>query len=406
MSPADLSALKIDDHVRHSNRGGIFRWFAIALGIIVIGAGTFFALQKKVTPVEVVSAHTTSPGEPQAATLLNASGYVTPRRRATVAAKITARVEQMYAEEGMRVKAGQVLAILDQSDARVRLNSAVADRDSTQATLNDLQVNLKNAEIELHRNEELQKSGVTTQQALDNARTTVNSYKARIAATQQAIAAAESKIKVAQQDLDNCTVVSPYDGIIVSKDAQKGEMVSPISAGGGFTRTGLATVVDMNSNEIEVDVNESYIGRVHEHQPVSATLDAYPDWHIPSHVRTIIPTADRQKATVKVRISFDQLDPKILPDMGVKVAFLDEQKPADKSQPARAILLPKDSVHQVNGSTIVYLFREGKAERRAVRTGGLNGDNQEIIAGLADGDQVITKGPADLHDGQSVAIKQ
>lgn len=406
MSPADLSALKIDDHARHSKRGGFLRWFAILLGVLVIGSGLFFALQKKVTQVEVVSAHTTAPGQSQAATLLNASGYVTPRRRATVAAKITARVQEMYAEEGMHVKAGQVLAILDQSDARVRLNSAIADRDSTQATLNDLQVNLKNAEIELHRTEELQKGGVSTQQALDNARTTVNSYKARIAATQQAILAAESKITVAKQDLDNCTVTSPYDGIVVSKDAQRGEMVSPISAGGGFTRTGLATVVDMNSNEIEVDVNESYIGRVYEHQPVMATLDAYPDWQIPSHVRTVIPTADRQKATVKVRISFDKLDPRILPDMGVKVAFLEEPKPQDKKQPEHAILLPKDAVRQSDGSTIVYLVHDGKAERRAVRTGGTNGDNQEIIAGLTDGDQVIVKGPADLHDGQSVAIKQ
>src|ERR1035437_1454256 len=210
MSPADLSALKIDDHSRRKNGVGWLRWLAILVGILVIGTGVFFALQKKVAQVEVVSAHATTPGQAQAATLLNASGYVTPRRRATVAAKITARVEQMYAEEGMHVKAGQVLAILDQSDTKVRLNSAIADRDSTQATLNDLEVNLKNAEIELHRTDQLKQGGVTTQEALDNARTLVNSYKARIAATQQAIVAAESKIKVAQQDLDNCTVVAPF----------------------------------------------------------------------------------------------------------------------------------------------------------------------------------------------------
>ncbi|HEY3927694.1 MAG TPA: efflux RND transporter periplasmic adaptor subunit [Candidatus Koribacter sp.] len=407
MAPADLSALKIDDQARHRRGSGWIKWVAVVIGIVVIGFGAFAALSRKSAAVEVVSAHTTAPGGPQATTILNASGYVTPRRRATVAAKITARVEQIYAEEGMHVKAGQVLAILDQSDARVRLNSAIADRDSTQAQLDDLQVNLKNAEIELHRTQELQKSGVTTQEALDNARTTVNSYKARIAATQEAVAAAQSKIKVAQQDFDNCTVVAPFDGVVVSKDAQRGEMVSPISAGGGFTRTGIATVVDMNSNEIEVDVNENYIGRVYEHQPVTATLDAYPDWQIPSHVRTVIPTADRQKATVKVRISFDRLDPRILPDMGVKVAFLEEPKPQDKkAEPERAILLPKDAIHDSNGSTIVYLFHDGKAERRAVRTGGDRGDNTVIIAGLADGDQVIVKGPADLHDGQSVAVKQ
>jgi RND family efflux transporter MFP subunit len=409
MAPADLSALKIDDHARHGHpegRGGFLRWFAVILGILVIGAGVFFALQKKVPAVEVVSAHATGPGQAQAATLLNASGYVTPRRRATVAAKVTARVQEIYVDEGMRVKSGQVLAVLDQSDYKVRLNSAIADRNSTQAQLDDLQVNLKNAEVELHRTEQLKTDGISTQQALDTARTAVNSYKARIAATQQQIAAADARIAVAKQDLDNCTITAPFDGIIVSKDAQRGEMVSPISAGGGFTRTGIATLVDMNSNEIEVDVNESYIGRVYEHQPVMATLDAYPDWQIPSHVRTIIPTADRQKATVKVRISFDKLDPRILPDMGVKVAFLEEQKKNEKQDAKPAIFLPKDALHDSDGSTVVYVFNNGKAERHAVRTGGTHGDQQEIIAGLTDGEQVIVKGPADLHDGQSVTIKQ
>ena len=173
--------------------------------------------------------------------------------------------------------------------------------------------------------QELKTGGVTSQQALDLARTTADSYRARIALAREQIRAADARIKVAQQDLDNCTVRSPFDGIVVSKDAQVGEMVSPISAGGGFTRTGIATVVDMNSNEIEVDVNESYIARVLPGQPVTATLDAYPDWKIPCKVRTVIPTADRQKATVKVRISFDKLDPRILPDMGVKVAFLSDE---------------------------------------------------------------------------------
>ena len=409
MPPADLSALKIDDHARHGHsdgRGGFLRWFAVILGVLVIASGIFFATQKKSAAVEVVSARVSNPGQTQAATLLNASGYVTPRRHSTVAAKVTARVQEIYVDEGMHVKAGQVLAVLDQSDYKVRLNSAIADRDSTQATLNDLQVNLKNAEVELHRTEELKAGGVTTQQALDTARTTVNSYKARIAATQQQISAADARIAVAKQDLDNCTIVAPFDGIIVSKDAQRGEMVSPISAGGGFTRTGIATVVDMNSNEIEVDVNESYIGRVYEHQPVMATLDAYPDWQIPSHVRTVIPTADRQKATVKVRISFDKLDPRILPDMGVKVAFLEEQKKDDKQAAKPAIFLPKDALHNSDGSTVVYVFNNGKAERKAVRAGGTRGDQQEIIAGINDGDQVIVKGPADLHDGQSVTIKQ
>src|SRR5581483_6574604 len=214
---------------------------------------------------------------------------------------------------------------------------------------------------------------------------------------------ADAKIRVAQQDLDNCTVRSPYDGIVVSKDAQRGEMVSPISAGGGFTRTGIATVVDMNSIEVEVDVNESYIARVKPGQPVIAVLDAYPDWQIPAKVRTVIPTADRQKATVKVRITFDQLDPRILPDMGVKVNFLQDQ-PAVRQSTAGQVVIPKDAVKDEAGAKVVFLYRNGKVERRAVRLGSVRDNDQEIVAGLADGDQVVVK-PEGISDGQRVAIK-
>jgi RND family efflux transporter MFP subunit len=209
---------------------------------------------------------------------------------------------------------------------------------------------------------------------------------------------------VAQQDVDNCIVRSPYAGLIVSKDAQVGEMVSPISAGGGFTRTGIATIVDMNSLEVEVDVNESYIARVKDGQPVNAVLDAYPDWNIPSKVRTIIPTADRQKATVKVRISFDELDPRILPDMGVKVSFLEAKAPAANKE--KQTYIPKQAIRQENGSPIVFLYREGKAERRAIKIGGTRGDQQEVIAGLTDGDQLVLRAGEALHDGQQVELKK
>jgi HlyD family secretion protein len=184
-------------------------------------------------------------------------------------------------------------------------------------------------------------------------------------------------------------------------------MVSPISAGGGFTRTGIATVVDMNSNEIEVDVNESYIARVRDGQKVTAILDAYPDWEIPSHVRTIIPTADRQKATVKVRISFDKLDPRILPDMGIKVTFLgDAPKPTDTKAAQAAALVPQSAIHDDGGKKVVFLVKDDKLERRAVTLGENRGSDTEIMAGLSVGDTVVVSGPADLRDGQNVAIKK
>lgn len=402
MSSPDLSALRIDDHHRNPSGSKKTGWIVAIFLVLIVVAVAVFALRPKADAVEVMTVHAATKDTP--ATLLNASGYVTPRRRSTIAAKITARVTNVYTDEGMRVKAGQVLATLDDSDAKVRLNSAKADLDAAKAQLADLEVNLANAETELRRTEQLVKQGISTQQALDLARTSVNSYKARIVSTRGQIGSAEKRVDVAQQDVDNCIVRSPYAGLIVSKDAQVGEMVSPISAGGGFTRTGIATIVDMDSLEIEVDVNESYIARVKDGQPVNAILDAYPDWNIPSKVRTIIPTADRQKATVKVRITFDQLDPKILPDMGVKVSFLDEKK--DETKKVNQTYIPKQSILVDSGSPVVFIYREGKAERRAIKVGGTRGDDQEVIAGLTEGDQLIVRTAEKLHDGQAVELKK
>ncbi len=397
----DLSALRIHDEARKGGGPKWLRWFAAFVGLLILVSGAVFAFKEKSPVVEVASAHAQAESRE---VLLNASGYVTPRRRATIAAKITGRVTQMIADEGMHVREGQVLATLDDSDALVRLHSAEADRDATSAALKDFQVQLANADRDLRRTEALQKEQVTSQQALDTARTAADSLRAKITLTEQQTKAAEERIRVAQQDLDNCTVRSPFTGIVVSKDAQVGEMVSPISAGGGFTRTGIATVVDMQSLEVEVDVNESYIARVRTAMPVTAILDAYPDWKIPAKVRTVIPTADRQKATVKVRISFDQLDPRILPDMGVKVTFLGDEPKGPTG--GASVLVPQGAVRNENGSSVVYVFREGRVERRAVRVGGTHGSDQEILAGLVGGDQVVVSGFEGLHDGARAELKR
>ena len=221
------------------------------------------------------------------------------------------------------------MATLDCSQPNAALTSAKSDRDATAAALADLQVQSANADREAVRAQGLHTAGVISPQALDAAKTTAESLHSKIALTKEQVRAA-NRASAWPRDADNCIVRAPFDGIVVSKDAQRGEIVSPISAGGGFTRTGIATLVDMNSLEIEVDVNESYIARVQPGQRVSATLDAYPDREIPAKVRTVIPTADRQKATVKVRIAFDKLDDTILPDMGVKVAFLSAAPAAGK----------------------------------------------------------------------------
>jgi RND family efflux transporter MFP subunit len=401
-SKADLTSLRISDDKR-GNAGGQWRRPLLIGGavVVVLALVAIFAFGSRAPEVRVATARSVAGAG--AATLLNASGYVEPRRRATVAAKITARVVEMLAEEGMRVEAGQVLARLDDSDAQRRLAAARAGRDVAVAAVSDLEVNLANAERELRRQRDLQSQGVASEQALDNASTAAESLKARLAVVRQQVTEAEAAVAISLQDVDNCTVRAPFAGIVVSKDAQPGEMVSPVSAGSGFTRTGIATVVDMTSLEVEVDVNESYIARVEPGQRVEATLDAYPDWKIPASVRTVIPTADRQKATVKVRISFDALDPRILPDMGVKVAFLGEPDPQGGGE---RTVVPQEAVRRDGDRSVVFVAKDGRLERRAVRTGPARSGEVEVLAGVVGGEAVVVAGPAALRDGQRVKVTE
>jgi RND family efflux transporter MFP subunit len=407
----DLGSLRIHDGQRA--RTGMGKRLVYAAIPVVIFAGIVaaaFAFRSQKPVVEVAAAAKPDSAGPQ--TLLNASGYITPRRRATIAAKITGRVTGVFFDEGTRVAEGQLLATLDDADVKRALETSRADRESAQAAIADLEVQLRNASIELKRAQQLHDAGVQTQEALDNASTTADSLRAKIALAKQQVLGSDARIREAQQAVDNCTIRAPFAGIVVSKDAQVGEMVSPISAGGGFTRTGIATVVDMHSNEIEVDVNESYIARVENGQKVTATLDAYPDKPFPAKVRTVIPTADRQKATVKVRITIIDLAKYnfILPDMGVKVAFLEEAKPAPKEKgkgqgPQPVAYIPKSAVRSDSAASFVFLVREGKVERRAVSLGLDRGTEVAVLAGVSPGDSLVVKGPESLHDGDKVEIR-
>jgi RND family efflux transporter MFP subunit len=413
----DLSSLRISDHKRTNPRSSGRRWIWIGLFVILLGMAGAAAFAYRNRKVEVEVANATKPATGPTG-VLNASGYVTPRRRATIAAKITGRVTGVFFDEGTRVTEGQLLATLDDSDARRALDSAKADRESAQAAILDYEVQLKNAEIELKRTQQLVKDGVSTQQALDSAVMSADSLRAKIALAKQQVIGYDARIKEQQQAVDNCTIRAPFAGIVVSKDAQVGEMVSPISAGGGFTRTGIATIVDLHSNEFEVDVSEAYIARVSDAQAVNAVLDAYPDLVIPAKVRTVIPTADRQKATVKVRISVTEKDhktlydpakdPRILPDMGVKVTFLEnEPKAGAKQEKSAAVaLVPAKAIRQDNTSKYVFVLKGDTIERRAVQTGEERSGQVEILAGITPDVTVVTNGPDTLHDGQSVQVQK
>lgn len=397
----DLSQLRIDPDRRE--RKGPGRRFLIPVllaGALAIAVTLAIVFSRRAPEVETAAVR--EAGTAQTA-VLNASGYVTPRRRATVSAKVTGKIREVFIDEGMRVAAGQVLARLDDVDAVAALRAAEAEKAIAVATLEELRVRLANARRTFERNKELRGRDLVSEESLDNAETAVASYEAQIVLAGERINAAERSVGIARQNVDNCVVRAPFAGVVVSKDAQPGEMVSPISAGGGFTRTGIATVVDMASLEVEVDVNESYIARVAPAQRVEAVLDAYPDWRIPSKVRTVIPTADRQKATVKVRISFDALDPRILPDMGVKVSFLEGA--ADTAAVA-PVLVPREAVRPEGDRRYVFVVKDGRVERRAVSTGRERGSDIEVVAGIRRGEEVVVRSGKELHDGARVSSKK
>jgi RND family efflux transporter MFP subunit len=396
----DLEALRISGEQRQ--RGGRGRTLVVGAVLVVLVAAVLAVVllaREGQVEVSVVNAAPVETGASVA--VLDASGYVTPRRRATVAAKITGRVTEVLVDEGMAVAEGQVLARLDDADARARYRATVAEREVARATQTDLEVNLVNAERSLRRTVELHEDGVASQGSLDDATTRVDSLRAQLELAKQQLEAAESQVAVAAQDLDNYTIRAPFAGIAVSKDAQPGEMVSPISAGGGYTRTGIGTIVDMDSLEIEVDVNEAYINRVRPGQPVQAVLDAYPQWQIPAAVIAIIPTADRSKATVKVRVAIKEKDPRILPDMGVRVSFLDDA-PKGQEQAARGVLVPATALVERDGASVAFVVVGDRAQRRAVTPGPVQGELRLVETGIAAGERVVSDPPGSLADGMRV----
>ena len=373
--------------------------------MIIIGAGVIavlavsWLLRSGPRPVETAEIEP-PPGDGGLA-VLNASGYVTARRLATVSSKVTGRVSELLFEEGARVEQEQVLARLDDATVRAQHDIAWHERDAAVTALAEIEVRLADAIRSRDRARALRPQNLVSQSALDTAEAEAAALAARLEAARAGLAVAEAALRLRRQDLDDLVIRAPFTGVIVSKDAQPGEMVSPISAGGGFTRTGIATIVDMESREIEVDVNEAYINRVSGGQRVAAVLDAYPEWTLPARVIAIVPTADRQKATVRVRIGFEQLDPRILPDMGVKVRFFDDAS----AVPVALGLVPAAAVIEADGRSYLWRVTDGHAERVEVRLADEQSGMRLVLAGAAAGETVIVSPPADLADGARVKAR-
>ena len=399
----DTSELLRELRIDRDGRPPRARWRRLVVAVVALvalGAGAWLAWSRISTPaVRTVAARAATPAGGGVGSVLDASGYVTARRQATVSAKITGKVTEVLIEEGMHVSEGAVLARLDDMEARQQVTLARAQLAAARSQDGEIRAQLLQAERDYTRTQELFKRELVAEQSLDAAHAQRDTLRAKLVVTEEQIRVAGESLRMAEVQLDSTVIRAPFSGIVIAKSAQPGEMISPISAGGGFTRTGIGTIVDMDSLEIQVDVNESFINRVTAAQPVEATLNAYPDWKIPGSVIAIIPTADRSKATVKVRVAIRTKDPRIVPDMGVRVAFLDTT-PSPSGPVTAGVLVPADSIR----GDAVFVYADGKVERRPITPGRVIGTEREIAKGLRAGERVVLAPPPSLRDGAKVRV--
>lgn len=403
-----LKELRIDRN-RPPERSGPGRGLVIGLvGLLALVLGVAaWALfgRNAATQVDTATVTAIGGGSGAGASVLDATGYVVARRMATVSAKITGKVREVLIEEGQRVEEGQVMATLDPIDANAQRELSAAQLGAAQSETARVQAQLKEAEANAGRLATLAKQQLVSKAQYDQAVATRDALRAQLLTAQRNVKVSGDSLRIADIGVDNTVVRAPFSGVVTAKAAQPGEIVSPLSAGGGFTRTGIGTIVDMDSLEIEVDVGEAYIGRVQPKMPVEAVLNAYPDWKIPAEVIAIIPAADRGKATVKVRIAIKLRDARIVPDMGVRVSFLEAAKPAQAVQAKPSAMVPAAALAQRDGRDVVFVVEDEKVRQTAVTLGRKLGEDREVTQGLSGGETVVLS-PADgLGDGAAVRVE-
>lgn len=399
MEKPTLDQLRIERKPEKES-SGFFRKLLILLAVLLAAvAFAYFFWLRPDASVEVRTMVARTLGGSSGSTVLNASGYVTARRQATVSSKFTGKVTEVLIEEGMRVETGQVLARLDDSNIQASFRLAEAQLTSSRRSLKETEALLREARLNFERTTRLVDRQLASEAELDRSRALEGSLSAQFERKQADVEVASRQVDIYRQQIEDTIIRAPFAGVVVAKNAQPGEMISPISAGGGFTRTGIGTIVDMKSLEIEIDVNEAYINRVTAGQKVVATLDAYPDWKIPCHVIAIIPTADRQRATVEVRVGFDELDPRVLPDMGVKVAF---QESGGEQPDEQGVWVPAQAVRVIEGRNYVFVISGSQAERRAIASSGPQDGGVRVTGGLSAGERIVVESKGDLAEGDTV----
>jgi RND family efflux transporter MFP subunit len=400
-----IGELKID-RSSVATAGGGWQWLVLPV-LLLAGLAVWWFFLRAASGAIVVETETVRrpPSSAAANSVLDASGYVTARREATVSAEITGKVIEVLVEEGMIVEPGQIVGRLDDTIQQAQTQLARAQAQSARAALVEIEAQLRAVRLERDRLRDLAGRKLTSIASLDAAEANYDALAARLETGRENVKVAERSVELSENSLAHTIIRAPFGGVVVSKDAQPGEMISPISAGGGFTRTGICTIVDMDSLEIEVDVNEAYIGRVTKGQRVSATLDAYPDWQIPAEVAAIVPTADRQKATVRVRIGFLQRDARILRDMGAKVAFLGVEAPAGSRDEPQGVMVSRGALQADDQGDFVWRISGDVVERRSVRiAGGRDRERISILEGLSIGDTIVRSSDRPLQPGQKIKV--
>jgi RND family efflux transporter MFP subunit len=403
-----IEQLRIERPAAPVRSRSAWRWGGALAAAVALAVGAALVLMPRAVPIRVAMAEPAPADAPVGpSSILDASGYVVARRQATVSAKITGKVVWVGIEEGQRVERDEIIARLDDTNARASVAQAQAQVEQAKANREAALVALANATPTFHRHELQLARAVISAQAFDTAKASYDAARTSAEVADRAVQVAAANLALAERNLDDTVVRAPFAGVVTVKAAQEGEMVSPISAGGGFTRTGIGTLVDMASLEVEVDVSENFINRVAPGQTATVRLNAYPEWSIPARVEAIIPTADRAKATVKVRVAFDAADARILPEMGVRVAFLEGAR--DASAPAalagqRPLVVPSDAVQGSGDTGFVFVVADDSVERRAVRLGAESAAGRLVLSGLTAGTRVAVGDTAALADDVRVRI--
>lgn len=408
-----LNQLKID-RSEPPVSGGRGKWWATGIAVLIVAASGIWYLMRPtgqpITTAIAQAAPNAGSAASMSASLLDASGYVVARRRATVSSKVTGKVTKVMLEEGQRVEAGEIIATLDDANWKAALAQSIAQLQQAEANVASAQVAFDDAKPIFERSKQQKDAAVISAQSFDESHAQFDVARNNLIVAQRGLDAARAGVEVARHNLDDTVIRAPFAGIVTEKAAQPGEMVSPISAGGGFTRTGIGTIVDMDSLEVEVDVSENFINRVRPQQPVTIKLNAYPDWEIPGSVIAMIPTADRAKATVKVRIAIKPKDPRIIPEMGARVAFLSDNEPAvsgaQTNVAPRSVVIPGEAVSTSGDISIVFIVHGSTVERRAVRLGGKSSAGQLVLAGLDAGNTVALGDLSRLSDGAQVRVEK